>query len=97
MKPIGLVEKISKKYSISKEELKIEAMRLTLKERKRGYLLERLEILRRYKVNSIKDMRDKIETGKIIEHPGWEDLIEIKNLEQELAEIENDLKSLQKA
>ncbi|MBI5787343.1 MAG: hypothetical protein HZA78_00610 [Candidatus Schekmanbacteria bacterium] len=97
MKSTGLLEKVSKKYSLSQEEFAREAMRLTLKERKRGYMLERLDILRRYGAESVRDIAEGIKTGKIMEHPGWEDLIEVKNLDKEIKEIENDLKSLQKA
>jgi hypothetical protein len=32
--------------------------------------------------------------GTVPEHPGWEDLIEIKNIEAEIKEIEDDIRTL---
>ena len=40
------------------------------------------------------DLNQKIAEGKVAEHPGWEDLIELKNIEREIEEIEHDIRTL---
>ncbi len=58
---------------------------------------ERLEILKRYSVNSAKELEEKIRRGEINEHPAWEDLITLENLEEMMKEISDDIRNLQKA
>lgn len=91
MHSIQVVEDLAKKYGVSVEELIRMGMELALKARKKDYLCERLEILSRYKVSSVEELEGMIQRGEIVEHPTWEDLIEIKNLEAEVKEIDRDL------
>jgi hypothetical protein len=56
--------------------------------KKRMLQSERLEILSRYGVTTIEELKEKIESGEIQEHPGWEDLIELRNIETEIKEID---------
>jgi hypothetical protein len=70
---------------------------LLYREKKRKYLIERLEILSKHGVNSVEELREKIEEGEILEHPAWEDLIEVKNIEAEIKGIEDDIRALQSA
>jgi len=86
-----VVEDLAKKYGRPVDELIRVGVELTLKEKKRDYLCERLEILARYKVSSIQDLEGMIQRGEIVEHPAWEDMIEIKNIEAEVKEIDDDL------
>lgn len=65
-----------------------------LREKKRGVMLDRLEILSRYKVSSAEELERKIQEGKIEEHPAWEDLIILKNLNSALEKINGYLASL---
>jgi hypothetical protein len=57
---------------------------------------ERLEILKRYNVNSAEELEDRIRKGEINEHPAWEDLITLENLEEMIKEISDDIRNLQK-
>ncbi|MDP3110519.1 MAG: hypothetical protein Q8M71_00260 [Thermodesulfovibrionales bacterium] len=97
MAGVETIGSLSKKYSMSKEEFIRYGSRLTLKERKRNLQIERLEILSRYEAETVKELGKKIKEGKVPEHPAWEDLIEIKNIDSEIVEIENDIKTLQAA
>lgn len=97
MSVLEFVEVLSKKYSIPKEDLIKEGTDLALRERKRKYLIERLEILSKYGINSVEELRKKIEEGEIPEHPAWEELIEVKNIESEIKGIEDDIRALQAA
>lgn len=67
---------------------------MNLKEKKRLLQIERFEILGRYQTSSVGELNQKIAEGKAPEHPGWEDSIELKNIEAEIKEIENDIKIL---
>jgi len=71
--------------------------RLMLIEKKRKFQDEKFEILSRYQVTTIAEFEEKIKSGEIIEHPAWEDLIELKNIEVEIKEINDDIQSLQAA
>lgn len=64
--------------------------RLMLIEKKRKFQDERFEILSRYQVTTIAEFEEKIKSGEIIEHPAWEDLIELKNIEVEIKEIDGE-------
>ena len=69
-------------------------MEAFLKERKRKLKMEMLSILARYKVSSSKELKGRIKTGKIEEHPAWEDLIVLENLEAALEKVDGYLKNL---
>ena len=53
--------------------------------------IERFEILAGYQASNAKKLNHKITEGSAPEHPAWEDLIKIKNIEHEINEIENDI------
>ena len=91
-----IVEKIATKEGIDKEKLIILSLIAYLNEKKRKYMEERLEILKRYGVNSMKELEEKIRKGEIEEHPAWEDLITLENLEELIREISDDIRRLQK-
>ena len=48
-----------------------------------------------HRIFTIEDLEKKIRSGEIQEHPGWEDLIELRNIESEILEIDSDIRSLQ--
>lgn len=91
------IEGLSKKYSMSQDDFIRLGSSLALKEKKRNLQIEKLEILARYGAESIEDLKQKIKDSSVPEHPAWEDLIEIKNIDAEITEIENDIRSLQAA
>ncbi len=88
------LDRLSRKYSMSREEFIKLGSALAMKEKKRNLQIERIEILARYGALTVKDLEEKIKTGDVPEHPAWEDLIEIKNIESEISEIENDIRTL---
>jgi hypothetical protein len=97
MGSIETIEKLSRKYAMSPEEFIKLGSTLAMKEKKRNLQIERVEILARYEVNTVEELESKIKEGVISEHPAWEDLIEIKNIEAEIREIESDIRTLQAA
>jgi len=91
-----IVEKIANKVGVDKEKLIILSLIAYLNEKKRKYMEEKLEILKRYGVNSMKELEEKIRNGEVEEHPAWEDLITLENLEELIKEISDDIQRLQK-
>ncbi len=91
------IEMLSKKYSMTPEEFIKYGSRLTMQERRKNLQIERFEILARYEAETSRVLENKIRSGAIPEHPAWEDLIEIKNIESEMREVEDDIRSLQAA
>lgn len=94
MSTLSQVEKISEKYDVPADEFIRSGVILILKEKQRLLKAERFEMLARYRVSKVEELKQKISEGTVPEHPGWEDLIEIKNIEQEIEEIEHDIQSL---
>ena len=66
-------------------------------EKRRKVMLDRLEILDRYNVASAVELENRIKNGEIDEHPAWEDLILLENLEAAIAVIDEDIKAVQKS
>jgi hypothetical protein len=60
---------------------------LAIRGKKRELRIERLEILGRYDMTTVKELEEKIKDNTVPEHPAWEDLIEVKNVEVEIKEI----------
>jgi hypothetical protein len=91
MSALSQVEKISQKYSVSAEEFIRSGAIMNLRKKQRLLKIERFEILARYQASNVEELNQKITEGDAPEPPGWEDLIEVKNIEQEINEIENDI------
>jgi hypothetical protein len=89
------IERLSKKYAMTPDEFIRHGSTLAMKEKKRKLQIEKLEILARYDVKTVEELEEKIKEGTVAEHPAWEDLIEVKNIEDEIREIESDIRSLQ--
>ena len=94
MSALSWIEKISEKYAASAEEFIRSGAIMNLREKQRLFQIERFEILVRYQASNVEELNQKIAEGDAPEHPAWEDLIEVKNIEQEINEIENDIKAL---
>lgn len=94
MSTLSQVDKISHKYAASAEEFIRSSVITNLKEKQRLLQIERFEILARYQASNVEELNHKVTEGSAPEHPAWEDLIEIKNIEQEIGEIENDIEAL---
>ncbi|MEJ2589345.1 MAG: hypothetical protein P8165_17550 [Deltaproteobacteria bacterium] len=94
MENLSQLQKMSQKYAVSAEEFIRSGIISNLKEKQRLLRIERFEMLARYQVSNIDELTQKIAQGEVAEHPGWEDLIELKNIEHEIEEIEHDIRDL---
>jgi len=89
-----MIEEISHYVNIDKDALMIKGIQSVLTDKKRDILLERLNILSKYDVASKEELEDRIEQGSVSEHPAWEDLILLENLEAEFEKINGYLRNL---
>lgn len=60
-------------------------------------MIERLDVLSRYGVSSADELEKKIKEGTVAEHPAWEDLTLVENLEAAIAIIDRDTESIQES
>lgn len=97
MSLIKTIDEISRKYLLPQEDLARLGIEAALRERRKKLLLEHWEILSRYDSKDLKELESKLKQGEVPEHPAWEDIIEAKNIEAEVREIEDDLKALRAA
>jgi len=89
-----IIDDISRYVNIDKTSLISKGIRSFLNERKTGFLLDRLNLLSRYGVVSQEELEIGIRDGRISEHPAWEDLIAVENIESELEKINGYLENL---
>jgi len=82
------IEEIAATLNLSADELFREALISLLKDKKREVLQARLEVLARYGVVSARELEAKVREGTVVEHPAWEDLIIVENLEARLEELD---------
>ena len=54
-------------------------------------MTDRLEIMSRYQISSRGEFETKVQDGTIPEHPGWEDLITLENLENAINKLKMEL------
>ena len=92
-----VIKKIADDTGVSISELTISSLVSFLREKKRKAMLNRLEILDRYDASSVIELEKKIKNGEVPEHPAWEDLILLENLEAAIALIDEDIKTIQES
>jgi hypothetical protein len=92
-----VIKKIADDTGISVGELTISGLLAFLREKRRKIMMDRLEVLNRYNVTSSEEIEKKIKNGEIPEHPAWEDLILLENLESAIAQIDEDIRVIQEA
>ena len=90
----SMIDEISRYTNIDRDSLITKGIQSLLREKKKNVLLERLKLLSRYDSKSKEELERKIENGEIGEHPAWEDLILVENLEAELEKIDGYLGDL---
>jgi hypothetical protein len=89
-----LIDQISRDLNLNRGALISQGIRAFLKEKKMALLLERLELLSRHRVASGEELQQKIAAGAVADHPAWEDLIVVENLDAELNKIDGYLENL---
>lgn len=88
---IEAVKIVSKDLGINEDALIQEGIVEYINKRIKACMRDRLEILSRYNISSIDEFETKVHEGTIPEHPGWEDLITLENLENSIAKLKREL------
>ncbi|MCZ7394067.1 MAG: hypothetical protein ABOK23_11025 [Candidatus Methanoperedens sp.] len=88
---IEAVKHLSKDLGINEDVLIREGIIEFIKSRIKGCMRDRLEIISRYKISSLDEFEKKVREGSIPEHPGWEDLIILENLENTIKKLKKEL------
>ena len=91
-----VIKKIADNTGVSIDELTAAGLLALLREKRRKVMMDRLGVLDRYNVTSSEEFEMKIKNGDIPEHPAWEDLILLENLDSVLAQIDEDIRAIQK-
>ncbi len=85
------VKHLSKDLGINEEALIREGIIEYIKSKIRACMRDRLEIMSRYKISSLDEFEKQVREGVIPEHPGWEDLITLENLENSIKKLRKEL------
>ncbi len=89
-----VIKKIADDTGISIAELTTSGLLAFLREKKRKVMIERLDALAQYGVTSNEELKKKIKNGEVVEHPAWEDLILLENIEEDIELIDKDIKAI---
>ena len=90
----NIIRKVAEDIGVSVDELTVSGLLALLREKRRKMMLDRLEVLARYGATSVEELEKKIEDGTVVEHPAWENLIVLENLEAAIAIIDEDIKTI---
>ena len=90
----AIVERLSKVLGVPPEELVRKGIEEFLESQLRVCFAEIHEIETRYQVKSATELDKKIRKGAVAEHPAWEDLIVLENLEERAQKLRKELKAL---
>ena len=85
----NILNKLSKELEIPEEKMLDESINVFLERELRNAAAEILKIKSEFKVSNPKELKSKIETGKIGEHPAWEQLIYWENLKKRIKVVNN--------
>jgi len=89
-----IIERVSKALGVSPDELVRKGVEVFLEAQLRACFAEIRELEVRYGVKSPSELEEKVRKGVIEEHPAWEDLIVLENLEERAEKIRKELKAL---
>ncbi len=90
----AILERVSKVLGVPPKELVKKGLEGLLEAQLRICFAEINEVKTRYEVKSPTELEKKIENGAIAEHPAWENLIVLENLEERAKKIREELVAL---
>ena len=90
----SVLERVSKVLGVPPKELVRKGLEGLLEAQLRICFAEINEIKTRYSIKTGEELERKIGNGSIVEHPGWEDLILLENLEDRIKNIRKELTAL---
>ncbi len=93
----ALLSKLSKELELSEDRILDESIGVFLDKELRDASVEILKIKSEFKVSDPQELKNKIEAGKIKEHPAWEQLIYWENLNKRIRVVNKMNNSINKA
>ena len=90
----SLLNKLSKELEIPERKILDESVNVFLEKELRDASAEILKIKSQFNVSKPEELKNKIEDGKITEHPAWEQLIYWENLEKRIRVVNNWMQKL---
>ena len=90
----SLLTKLSKELELPEEKILDESIQVFLDKELRDASAEILKIKSQFSVSNPKELKDKIATGKVGEHPAWEQLIYWENLNKRIKVVGNWMQKL---
>src|SRR3972149_10062021 len=91
-----IVERLSKVLGVPPDELVRKGIEEFPESQLRISLAEINETKTRHDVKSAAELEKKIRKGAVVEHPAWEDLIVLENLEERAQKIQKERMALKK-
>ena len=90
----NILQMLSRELEIPEDKILDESINVFLDRELRNSAAEILKIKSQFNVSSPKELKTKIEEGKIDEHPAWEQLIYWENLQKRIKVIDNCVQKL---
>ena len=90
----SLLSKLSKELEIPEKKILDESLNVFLDIELRNASAEILKIRKQFNVSNSKELKNKIEKGKIEEHPAWEQLIFWENLNKRIRVVSDWMQKL---
>ena len=90
----AILERVSKVLGVPPKDLVRKGLEGLLESQLRICFAEIIEIKTRHNVKKAADLEKKVASGSIAEHPAWEDLILLENLEERIKNIREELTAL---
>jgi len=90
-----IVERVAKALGVPPDELVKKGVKEFLEAQLRACYAEVRELEVRYGVGSARELEEKIRGGVVEEHPAWEDLIVLENLEERAERIRRELETVE--
>jgi len=90
----SLLSRLSKELEIPEKKMLDKSLNVFLDSELRNTSAEIMQIKKQFKVSSPKDLKNKIEAGKIDEHPAWEQLIYWENLNKRIKVVNDWMQKL---
>tara|TARA_Y100000294_G_scaffold135406_1_gene128112 strand:- start:185 stop:478 length:294 start_codon:yes stop_codon:yes gene_type:complete len=90
----SLLNKLSKELEIPEKKILDESLNVFLDNELRNASAEILKIKTQFKVSNPDELKKKIESDKINEHPAWEQLIYWENLEKRIKVVNHWMQKL---
>ncbi|MEM3464073.1 MAG: hypothetical protein QXL91_04335 [Candidatus Bathyarchaeia archaeon] len=90
----AIVDRVSKALGVPPDEIVRKGVKEFLEAQLRMCSAEIYELKARYMVKNAGELEEKIRSGSVPEHPAWEELIVLENLEKRASKIRRELKAL---